>query len=249
MLSGGNPTLKESVFRDAETADTQMTLSGTVLKSALLLVLVLISAGFVWNEYFSNPEMTSVMGYMIGGAIGGLIVALITIFNPKISPFTAPVYAIVEGLFIGAISAHYEAQYSGLVVQAVTVTFGAFGAVLLLYNLRVLRATPGFVRFILFAMGAILVTYLINIVMHLFGSPGITFLHQASPLGIGISIGICLIAALSFVLDFDQIERGLQYGAPKYMEWYCGFGLLIGLVWLYIEVLRLLWMIAGSKSD
>jgi len=178
--------------------------------------------------------------WMIGGAIGGLIFGLITAFKPTAAPYTAPVYAALEGLFLGGISALFELMYPGIVVQAVALTFGTLGALLLAYTSGLIKPTENFKLGITAATGAIFLVYMVSMVMNMFGSGGIGFIHDSGPIGIGFSVVVVIIAALNLVLDFDFIESGAKRGAPKYMEWYGAFGLLVTLVWLYLEILRLL---------
>ena len=178
-------------------------------------------------------------GYMIGGAIGGLIFALITIFKPTWAPVTAPIYAALEGLFIGALSAFAESKFPGIVLQATGLTFGILFALLGAYRSGLIKATENFKLGVAAATGGIFLVYMASFVLGMFGV-AIPFLHDASPIGIGISVFICIIAALNLVLDFDFIENGADNGAPKYMEWLGAFGLMVTLIWLYIEILHLL---------
>ena len=178
-------------------------------------------------------------GYMIGGAIGGLIFALITIFKPTWAPVTAPIYAALEGLFIGALSAFAESKFPGIVLQATGLTFGILFALLGAYRSGLIKATENFKLGVAAATGGIFLVYMASFVLGMFGV-AIPFLHDATPIGIGISVFICIIAALNLVLDFDFIENGADNGAPKYMEWLGAFGLMVTLIWLYIEILHLL---------
>ena len=240
-----NPALNESVFRDQmygdrftiEAADNVMTLGGTVVKTAILLVILMATAAFSWTQMAVNQG--TAIQVAVGGAIGGFVLALITIFKPQVSPYTSPLYAAAEGLFLGAISSVFEAQYSGIVGQAIGLTFGTLGALLLAYQSGLIKATENFKLGVVAATGAICMVYLVSIVMSLFGMQ-IPFIHQSGPIGIAFSGFVVVIAALNLVLDFDFIEEGAQQRAPKYMEWYGAFGLLVTLVWLYIAILRLL---------
>lgn len=213
-----------------------MTLDGVVWKTAILLLLLFATAVFTWNQFMQDKN---VMLIVIAGAIGAFIVSLITIFVPKISPFTAPVYALLEGLALGGLSAMYEAKFDGIVIQAVLLTMSILLVMLFLYRTRIVKATENFKLGVMAATGGIALVYVIDIVLRLFGLE-MPFLHETGPIGIIISLFIVGIAALNLVLDFDFIESGVEHGAPKYMEWYAGFGLLITLVWLYLEILRLL---------
>ena len=185
-----------------------------------------------------NPG--AVMPYVWGGAIGGFVVALVTIFKKEWAAVTAPLYAVLEGLFLGAVSAMFELRFPGIVMQAVGLTFGTLAALLLAYRSGLIRATENFKLGVVAATGGIALLYLVNIGMRLFGFEGMGFIHESSTIGILFSVGVVIVAALNLVLDFDFIEQGVEHGAPKYMEWYAAFGLLVTLVWLYLELLRLL---------
>lgn len=248
-MRSGNPALKADTFLDAgsgqllRNASGAMTLNGTVNKTALLLVVTLAGALFSWSQFsaaMANGNPGAVMPYVWGGAIGGFVVAMATIFKKQWSPFTAPLYAALEGLFLGAASAMFEMRYPGIVIQAVGLTFGTLAALLLAYRSGLVKATENFKLGVVAATGGIALLYLFNIGMRLFGFQGMGFIHEGSTIGILFSVGVVIVAALNLVLDFDFIERGVDQGAPKYMEWYAAFGLLVTLVWLYLEILRLL---------
>ena len=252
-MIGSNPALKEDTFDLGYDIDTQtmpvMTLGSTVFKSMTLVGLCVVAATITWGMAFKHG-LGVAMPWAIGGAIGGFILALITIFKPKASPVTAPLYAIAEGLFLGAISAVYESAYgspngqagafSGIVIQAVGLTLGVLATMLVLYGTRVIKVTEKLRAGVIAATGAVFLFYLVSIVVNLIAPGTFTLLHDNGPLGIGISLVIVGIAAFNLLLDFDLIERGVQSRAPKYMEWYAGFALLVTLVWLYLEILRLL---------
>ncbi|MBT2572047.1 Bax inhibitor-1/YccA family protein [Planococcus sp. ISL-110] len=238
-MRSGNPSLKTGAFenfKDVKTGE-MMTIQGTVNKTFILLLLLLVTFVFSWNQFVSSPN--SVLPLILAGAVGGLIVGLITIFVPKVSPFTAPVYALLQGLFLGAVSAQYEAQYGGIVFQAVLITIGVLLSLLLVYKLGLIKVTQNFRLGVAAATGAIFLVYVISFVGGFFGFE-IPHLHESTPLGIGISVVIVIIAALNLVLDFDFIENAAARQVPKYFEWYGAFGLLVTLVWLYLEMLRLL---------
>ncbi len=237
-----NPALNDSVFTIEGTYDNVMTLQGTVVKTAVLLVLVLVGAAFTWTQVASNPQVTYT--YMIAGAVVGFILALVTIFKKTAAPYTSPIYALAEGVFLGALSAVFEMHYPGIVPQAVGLTFGTLAALLAAYSSGLIRATENFKLGVVAATGAICLVYLVSIVLNLFGS-GIPYIHGSGWIGIGFSLFVVVIAAMNLVLDFDFIENGVERGAPKYMEWYAAFGLLVTLVWLYIEILRLLAKLRG----
>src|SRR5210317_1100995 len=232
-----NPMMKEKVFTQAIAGTETMTLQGAVNKTVALLALVVIGASYSWNLYYNQgPE--AVQPWMIGGLIGGFVFAMITIFKAAWAPKTAPIYAALEGLFLGGISAIFEARYPGIVIQAVGLTFGTLFALLFAYKARLIRATENFKLGIFAATGGIAVVYLISFVGRMFGWQ-MPVIHESGPMGILFSLFVVVIAALNLVLDFDFIERG-DGVAPRYMEWYAAFGLIVTLVWLYLELLRLL---------
>jgi uncharacterized YccA/Bax inhibitor family protein len=239
LLRSTNPVLKEKAFAGQLVTGETMTIQGTVNKTGLLLLVVVVSAAWTWGLSHSNrPE--AAYPWMIGGALGGFVVALITIFKNTWAPLSAPIYALLEGLFLGGISAFFEHSYPGIAVQAVSLTFAVMFVMLLAYKFGVIRATRGFKLGVIAATGGIALVYVINLVMSLFFHTQVSFLYSSSPLGIGISLFIVVIAALNLIIDFDMIETAARMGAPKYMEWYGAFGLMVTLVWLYLEILRLL---------
>ena len=210
-----------------------MTLNGTVDKTAILLAVVVAGGAFSWSLGESATPL------VIGGAIVGLILAIVTAFNPQRAPVLAPIYAVAEGFFLGGISRMFESLYSGIVVQAVVLTFAIMITMLLLYRSGVIKVTRNFRLGVIAATGGIALYYGISILLNLLGVP-IGYWHNGSTVGVLIGIGIVVIAALNLVLDFDFIEGGARNRAPKHMEWYGAFGLLVTLVWLYVEILRLL---------
>jgi uncharacterized YccA/Bax inhibitor family protein len=220
-----------------------MTINGTINKIGIMLLLVIAAAAYTWNMVM-GADAGRAGTFAIAGAIGGFVMAMITVFRPQSSGITAPIYAILEGLFLGAISAIINARYPGVAFQAVLLTIGTLFTMLFLYRSGRIRATPKFRRGVLMATGAVFFAYLISWIMSLFGMP-VGFMHSAGPLGILINLVIIVIAALNLILDFDFIEKGSQMGAPKFMEWYGAFGLMVTLIWLYIEFLRLLARFSG----
>ena len=232
-----NPMLKETTFSKAMTGLETMTLQGAVNKTVALLALVVIGAGYTWNLYY-NQGPAAVQPWMFGGLIGGLVLALITVFKAQWAPKTAPLYAVLEGLALGGISAMFEARFPGIVIQAVGLTFGTLFALLVLYKSRVIRVTENFRLGIFAATGGIALVYLVSVVGRMFGWE-MPLIHESGPLGILFSLFVVGVAALNLVLDFDFIERG-DGVAPRYMEWYAAFGLIVTLIWLYLELLRLL---------
>lgn len=247
MMRSGNPALKESTFLDlgsgaVVTGNGQaMTLNGTVNKTGFLLLLTVLTAAFAWSQIEIGPrgQVSGAGLYLWGGLIGGLIMSLVTTFKKEWSPVTAPMYALLEGFFLGAISSIFEARFPGIVIQAVMLTFGTLFALLAAYRTGLIKATENFKLGVVAATGGIALVYLASIVLRLFNIE-IPYIHQSGIIGIGFSLFVVVIAALNLVLDFDFIENGVEQGAPKYMEWYGAFGLMVTLVWLYVEFLRLL---------
>ena len=239
LLRSTNPVLKESAFAGAIPTGETMTIQGTVNKTGLLLLFVVATAAWTWGLSHS-PTPEAVYPWMFGGAIGGFVVALVTIFKKEWSPISAPIYALLEGLFLGGISAIFEKSYPGIAMQAISLTFGVLFVLLLAYKMRIVQATRGFKLGVIAATGGIAIVYLINMVMSLFFHTQMSFLYASTPLGIGISLFVVIIASLNLIIDFDMIETGARMGAPKYMEWYGAFGLMVTLIWLYMEMLRLL---------
>jgi uncharacterized YccA/Bax inhibitor family protein len=249
MLRTGNPALNDKTFENfgvyrrdltAEAARSEtMTINGTAQKTFFLLTLALGAACFTWSKTFAAVEANpaAAMPWALGGALVGLIAALVICFKHTWAPVLAPVYALAEGLFLGGVSAGLESQYPGIVIQAVGGTFGTLFGLLLAYQSGLIRATENFKLGIVAATGGICLVYLISLIGSLFGFP-IPFIHSAGPIGIGFSLVVVVIAALNLVLDFDFIEQAAERGAPKYLEWYGAFALMVTLVWLYIEILR-----------
>lgn len=240
-----NPILKEKAFRkEAYTTDTKlMTVNGTIEKTGIMLFILIIAATYTWGKFFNSGDMENAMGSMggwvIGGALGGFAVAMVMIFMKKYAGYLAPVYAVLEGLFLGAISAIFESQYQGIVMNAVLATISTFLFMLFAYRTGLIKVTEKLRSIIIGATGAVAIMYLLSFAMGFFGVQ-MSFLHGSSPMSIGVSLLVIVIAAFNLLLDFDFIEKGSSSGAPKYMEWYGAFGLVLTLVWLYIEFLRLL---------
>ena len=237
----GNPSLSDATFKSEGYKEGRtMTLQGTVNKTGILLTLLILAAVYPWNLYFQSGNPALVMPFALGGAIGGFIFAIITTFKKTWAGLTAPVYAVLQGLFLGSISAIFEAQYPGIVIQATGLTFGTLASLLMLYKLGIIKPTENFKLMIVSATMGIGVLYFISFIMNMFGSTGIGFIPSNGLFGIGFSLFVVAIAALNLVLDFDFIEQGSEQGAPAYMEWYGAFSLMVTLVWLYLEILRLL---------
>ena len=244
-LRSGNPALNTKTFSGFDmTAEASMTIMGTVHKTALGLLLLMSTALFTWNMPAGDPRAT---GLMIVGMIGGLIVAIITIFKHHLAKYTVPAYALLEGLALGGISKFFEVMYPGIVNQAVMLTFGTLGALLLAYRSGLIKATENFKLGVVAATGGIFFVYLISWILSWF-SVSVPMIHSNSNMSILFSIGVVVIAALNLVLDFDFIEEGSEKGAPKYMEWYGAFGLLVTLIWLYLEILRLLAKLSSRRN-
>ena len=213
-----------------------MTITGTVNKTAMSLIVLLVAAMYVWGK---GAQGQLPMFWMWGGVIGGFAVAMVTTFKPVWAPYTTPLYAALEGLALGGISYVFEQMYPGIVAQAVFLTFGTLGALLFAYRSGIIRATENFKLGVFAATGGIGLVYLLSFVLGFFGI-SVPLIHSSGTFGILFSVFVVVIAALNLVLDFDFIEQGAERGAPKYMEWYGAFGLLVTLVWLYLEILRLL---------
>lgn len=246
-MRSGNPALSESTFLDLGTgtlshsSSNAMTLNGTVNKTGILLLLALLTGAFAWSQTFAAPGVlaASAMLYLWGGALTGLALAIFIVLKKEWAPVLAPLYALAEGFFLGTLSAIYNARFDGIVLNAVLLTFGTLFALLFAYRSGLVRATENFKLGVVAATGGIMLVYLATIVLRLFGKD-IPYIHGSGIIGIGFSLFVVVIAALNLVLDFDFIESGVEQGAPKYMEWYGAFGLMVTLVWLYVEFLRLL---------
>ena len=242
VTRSGNPSLNERVFanqpRPAFGAE-RMTLQGSINKSFLLLVVLLGGALWPWSQYLTTGDASVAMTAVMVGALGGLVVGLIISFKADLAPYLAVPYAALEGLAIGGISAVFERRFPGIAIQAVGLTFAVLAVMLVAYKLNIIRATERFRAIVIGATGAIALVYVISMVLGLFHVQT-PFLNSASPLGIIVSLVIVGVAALNLILDFDFIESGAAQGAPRYMEWYAAFGLLVTMVWLYMEILRLL---------
>ncbi|MBA3674091.1 MAG: Bax inhibitor-1/YccA family protein [Chitinophagaceae bacterium] len=252
LFKSGNPVLSEKRFNDTVIDDmvineNAMTVRGTLNKFGFLFLMVMGTAFYSWKEF---AEGGNVQPLIWTGAIGGLVVALIITFKKQWAPFLAPAYALLEGLFVGAISAYYNFAFAEkapfIITTAVGLTFGTAIAMYLLYAARIIRATQKFKAIIFTATVGIAIFYLITMVMRMFGMD-VPFIHEGSTFGILFSLFVVAIAALNLILDFDMIEQGAASGAPKYMEWYGAFGLLVTIVWLYLEILRLLSKISSRR--
>ena len=236
----GNPMFSDKTFNETiiDVNVPKMTLQGTVNKVGISLILVLISAAYTWNQYFTYGA-SSIGGITIAGSLIGLVFALITIFKKTWAPITAPLYALAKGFALGGISAMYEAQFGGITIQAVTLTFATMFGLLFAYKTGIIKPDRNFMLMVFAGTFAIFALYLVNFIMMFFGT-SIGFIHSNGLFGIGFSLLVVCIAALNLVLDFDYIEQGAENNAPKYLEWYGAFSLMVTLIWLYLEILRLL---------
>jgi len=246
LFKSGNPVLSEKRFEKTVGSfdNNVMTKTGTMNKFGLMMILVLAAASFTWK---AAAEGKNVMPWMLAGAIGGFIVALILMFKPALAAILAPIYALLQGVFVGGISAYYNNAFNAyapnIVMQAVGLTFGVVIAMYALYHFGVIKATERFKSIIISATIGIGVFYLLAIVLRMFGVQ-MPLIHESTTMGIIFSLVVVVIAALNLILDFDMIDRGSAMGAPKHMEWYGAFGLLVTIVWLYLEMLRLLSKVA-----
>lgn len=250
-MKSSNPAFNKKAFKNYAqdaTSTGVMTVNGTVTKIGILLLLVMVGAAFSWSKFFGAADGTSgasaVRLYMGIGGIGGFVVALITIFNKKLAHITAPIYAVLQGLFLGSVSAFFEAMFPGLVLRAVMLTFAVLFALLFLYKARIIKVTQKFRAGVLAATMGIAVAYFASFILRLFGVDA-DFMFGGGTMGIVISLVIVGVAALNLVLDFDFIEKGAEAKMPGYFEWYGAFGLMVTLVWLYLEILRLLSLLTG----
>jgi len=235
MMNLGNPLLtRERSY--AQHGTNVLTISGVINKTGVAFAALLITFGYTWQIAMKGGDP---MGLAMGGAIGGFVIAMIIIFGKMMTPVLVLPYALCEGLFLGGISAYYEKMYPGIVMQAVLLTVGCFAAILFAYKTNVIRYSAGLAKFIMVSLIGIVLAYLASFVGSFFGYP-LMFLHDSSPLSIGISLFIVAIATISFVIDFEGIKRASEGGAEKKYEWYFAFGLMVSLVWLYLEMLRLL---------
>lgn len=249
-----NPVFSEKIFRQSGALATEsevMTVRGTANKTILLTLMVIAGAAYSWKIAYEAINPAAVQPWMFGGAIGGFILALIISFKPKMAQYLSPVYAVLEGLFLGGISAIFNQTFAktapGLVLNAVILTLITALVMLFIYRSKIIQVNGTFVRIMTIAISAVMLFYLVSIVLGFFGV-NLAMLHNSSPLSIGISLVIVGVAAFSLLMDFNFIEKAAEAGAPKYMEWYGAFGLMVTLIWLYLEVLKLLAKFAGNRQ-
>ncbi|MBN8589656.1 MAG: Bax inhibitor-1/YccA family protein [Rhodothermia bacterium] len=238
-MNTSNPAFSETALKQiADIHGERMTQKGSVNKSFIMLALVALGAAWTWLQVSANPNAALMMGGI--GMFGGLILSFVIVFKKTWASILAPIYALLEGLFIGVLSAHYESRYPGLVIQAVGLTFVTFFVMLIAYRLHWIRVTETFRSVLVAATLALFTFYLVALVARFAFDFPMPLIHDKGILGIGFSVFATGLAAFNLILDFDFVEKGSEHGLPKYMEWYAAFGLTVTLVWLYIELLRLL---------
>ena len=249
LIKTSNPALGQNTFSSfAQSqyggslvdASARMTLSGTVNKTGILLLCAIATAAWTWNQFMQTHDLTVAGPAVMLGALGGFVVAMVTVFKKEWSPVTSPIYALLEGLVLGGISVIFELRYPGIAMQAVALTFGTLFVMLLAYKSGLIKVTQKFRMGVVAATGGIMVFYLLTWLLSFFHITVFASLFGNGLIGIGFSLLVVTIASLNLVLDFDFVEQGVAYGAPKYMEWYAAFGIMVTLVWLYLEMLRLL---------
>ncbi|HKN21884.1 MAG TPA: Bax inhibitor-1/YccA family protein [Terracidiphilus sp.] len=249
LIKTSNPALGQNTFSSfAQSqyggslvdASARMTLSGTVNKTGILLLCAIATAAWTWNQFMQTHDLTVAGPAVMLGALGGFVVAMVTVFKKEWSPVTSPIYALLEGLALGGLSAMFELRYPGIAMEAVALTFGTLFVMLLAYKSGLIKVTQKFRMGVVAATGGIMVFYLLTWLLSFFHITVFASLFGNGLIGIGFSLLVVTIASLNLVLDFDFVEQGVAYGAPKYMEWYAAFGIMVTLVWLYLEMLRLL---------
>lgn len=241
-MRSSNPAFKDNAFSGAAQGwrGEVMTLDGTALKTGVLGILVVLSAAWPWHLFFSSHISTAELTpYWLGGSLSAFVVAMLTIWKKNYSPVTAPLYAVLEGLTLGAISVLYEYKYPGVAIQAVGLTFAVLGGMLFLYTSHLVRPSVGFMKTVAMATLGVAVYYVIAMLMSCFGVHA-PMIWDTGIIGIGFSVLVSILASLNLLLDFSFIDSNVQSGAPKYMEWYGAFGIMVTTVWLYLELLRLM---------
>lgn len=249
IFRSGNPALSEKAFQSVTVApgSAVMTVRGTLNKFFFLFLMVMASASFTWKAFYEGKD---VFPWMIAAAIGGLILAVVMAFKMQWSPYLAPAYGLMQGVFLGGISATYNNAFAkiapNIIMQAVLLTFGVVIAMFALYRFRIIKVTRQLQSVIFTATAGIAIFYMLSMVLRLFNI-NIGLINDSTPLGIVFSLVVVGVAALNLLLDFAMIEQGSAMGAPKYMEWYGAFGLLVTIVWLYLEILRLLAKLSSRR--
>lgn len=242
LFKSSNPTLQEksyegTIFQGISTGQ-EMTVKGTMNKLGFLILMMIGSTVFSWSEFNKGNDP---LPFMLVGVFGGLALAIVMMIKKNWSPYLAPAYALLEGLFVGSVSAYFDYAYPGLPMQAVALTLLVTLVMFLIYRYRIIKVTGKFRMIIVIATSALALFYLVQWITYLaMGAPIGSFTNASTPLGIGFSIVVVALAAFNLLLNFDTIEKGVEMKAAKYMEWYSAFGLLVTLVWLYLEILRLL---------
>ena len=226
-----------------------MTIQGVVIKTAILLVLVVVSAALAWLSISHDAGLNDFPGWLGFVMLGAFLVGLLTTLDQRLAPLTAPLYAVLEGSVLGGISAVFEAYYPGIVFPSVALTFGTLLSLLVISGEWGFQVTGAFRRGVIAAIMSILLVHVVNLMLWLVGLGGIALLNEGGVIGILFSLFVVFIAALNLVLDFELIEAGTRAGAPKYMEWYAAYSLMVTLIWLYWEVLKLLIQLAASRDD
>jgi uncharacterized YccA/Bax inhibitor family protein len=249
LMKTSNPALGQNTFSDVARnqyggnlidASARMTMNGAINKTGILLLCCMATAAWTWSSYIQTRDLSSVGPELMIGLFGGFIVAMVTVFKKEWSPITAPIYALLEGLALGGLSAVFNMRYPGIALEAVALTFGTLFVMLFLYRTGVIKVTQKFRIGVIAATGGIAVFYLLQMLLGFFHIALFSSVYGSGLIGIGFSLFVVGIAALNLVLDFDFVEQGVTYGVPKYMEWYAAFGIIVTLVWLYLEMLRLL---------
>jgi uncharacterized YccA/Bax inhibitor family protein len=255
LIKTSNPALGENTFRGLGggaygpiDVASRMTLSGTVNKTGILLICAFATAAWTWYRFMETRDITQVAPMLVIGLFGGFIMAMVTAFKKEWSPVTAPIYALLEGMVLGGLSAMFDLRYPGIAVQAVALTFGTLLAMLMAYSSRLIKVTAKFQMGVIAATGGIMLFYLLQMVLGFFHVPFMSSVYGSGLVGILFSVFVVAVAALNLILDFNFIEQGVNYGAPKYMEWYGAFGIMVTLVWLYLEILRLLAKMRNRNS-
>lgn len=243
LFKSGNPALTADTFDNLERVaykdNNVMTLQGTVNKSAILLIAVIVPGIYTWNLFTATNDFSSIMPYFWTGTLGGLVLAFVIVFNKDWSPYLAPIYAVLQGLYLGGLSALVNSKFPGIVMQALLLTFGIFAVLLVIYKLKIIKVTENFKLIVASATMGVALYYMVSLGLSFWGVQ-LPFIHQNDINGIIFSLFVVVLAAMNLVVDFDFIEQGAERRAPKYMEWYGAFGLMVTIIWLYIEILRLL---------
>jgi uncharacterized YccA/Bax inhibitor family protein len=250
-----NPALNQEAFsrgiaQASATESTGMTVAGTYTITAGLLILLALAGAFGWSQVqiaiVQGEEVALTPRWIWLAFLLTFVLAMVGAFAFRAAPIIAPLYALVEGALLGVVSRYFELDFDGIVAQAVLATVGIFLAMLLLYATRLVKVTSKMVLGVAAAMGGLAIMYMTAWLLSLFGV-NLAFLYAPTPLGIALSIGIVILGALNLIIDFDFIERMAASGAPGYMAWYAGFGLMLAIIWIYLSVLRVLALLRGSQ--